>query len=198
MIQDITRIREELEGFKEIQFPYEFSSSDHIKYITLKGDKESFYPGGTYVSVGPNCITVKNTYKQWSIPLCKYTKEGHVKYKTRLFIHDSDKISGDEKDNKDNKHNKHNKHNHRTDINDIKERNDTIAFQQHIIEQLTNQLQTYRQQNEQLVECKQTYEELLQKNRFHLKQLSIDLRDKDEHIQKYKQVIQSAIDSRHT
>ena len=80
----------------------------------------------------------------------------------------------------------------------IKERNDTIAFQQHIIEQLTNQLQTYRQQNEQLVECKQTYEELLQKNRFHLKQLSIDLRDKDEHIQKYKQVIQSAIDSRQT
>jgi putative cell wall-binding protein len=183
MIQDITKIREELEGFTEIHYPYEFSSTDHIKYITLKGDKESFYPGGTYVSIGPNCITVKNSYKQWSLPLCKYTKEGHVQHKTRLFIRDKTP-SVDEKDVK------------KDDEKDNQK--DTIAFQQHIIEQMTHQLQTYQQQNEQLIECKQTYEELLQKNRYHVKQLSMDNKEKEEQLKKYKQVIQSAIDSRHT
>ena len=58
MIQDITRIREELEGYVEVKLPYEFAKDIHIKYLTLKKnhEDESFYPGGCYQGLGNNCI----------------------------------------------------------------------------------------------------------------------------------------------
>ena len=36
MIKDISIIRKELEGFEEVELPYDFSRGCTIKYITLK------------------------------------------------------------------------------------------------------------------------------------------------------------------
>ena len=52
---------------------------------------------------------------------------------------------------------------------------------------MTDKVKTLQQQNDQLIECKQTYEEMLQANRYTLKQLSIENRDKQTQIDKYKQ-----------
>ena len=40
MIKDISIIREELEGYEEVEFPYSFETDCSIKYITLKKKKE--------------------------------------------------------------------------------------------------------------------------------------------------------------
>ena len=183
MIQDISRIREELQGYTEVVYPYDFTNSHHIKYITLKGDTESFYPGGMYVSIGSNCIYVKNSYKRWGIPICKYDKDGNTTYKTRLFVLDTAESTG-EQISKDSK--------------DSKETKETLGFQQNIIDKMTDKVKTLQQQNDQLIECKQTYEEMLQTNRYTLKQLSIENREKQTQIDKYKQILQSAIGERHT
>ena len=177
MIQDISRIREDLQGYTEVVYPYDFTTSHHIKYITLKGDNESFYPGGMYVSIGSNCIYVKNSYKRWGIPICKYDKDGNTTYKTRLFVLDTAAESKETKDSKETK--------------------ETLEFQQNIIDKMTDKVKTLQQQNDQLIECKQSYEEMLQANRYTLKQLSIENRDKQTQIDKYKQILQSAIGDRH-
>ena len=60
MIQDIIKIREELDGFIEVEYPYEFQKGCLIKYITHKKnlEEESFYPGGSFISYGDNYIVV--------------------------------------------------------------------------------------------------------------------------------------------
>ena len=172
MIKDITRIHQELQGFNEIELPYEFPPQIHIKYITLKDDEESFYIGGTYQSMGHNCLFLKHKSKTWKVPLYVYTKQGKIRYTTRCFI--PDKINP----------------NQEISENDITELRDTVEYQQTIIERLTETLSEKEDLQKELISDKQTYEELLQQNRYHLKQLSLDIRDKDKEIQKYKQVIQ--------
>jgi len=175
MIQDITRIREELEGYVEVTLPYEFAKDIHIKYLTLKktqGD-ESFYPGGCYQGVGNNCIFMSNSYKRWSVPICYYTKDGQVRYHTRFFIPE-----------------------HPTDTNTASDTvsdtqtHETLRYQQEIIEKLVAEIKETRQARKGLLEEKQTYEEMLQKNRYRLKELSVENRDKDKQIQTYKDIIQ--------
>ena len=50
MIKDITIIREELNGFAEVEMPYDFPEDCHIKYITMKDNEESFSTGGKFCS----------------------------------------------------------------------------------------------------------------------------------------------------
>ena len=73
----------------------------------------------------------------------------------------------------------------------------STQIKQNIIDKMTDKVKTLQQQNDQLIECKQTYEEMLQANRYTLKQLSIENRDKQTQIDKYKQILQSAIGDRH-
>lgn len=172
MIQDITRIREELEGYVEVTMPYAFPEDIHIKYLTLKKnhEDESFYPGGCYQGLGNNCIFMKNSYKRWSVPICFYTKDGQVKYATRFFISETvaeAPVSDDS-----------------TDMNE------RLQYQQEIIEKLVKEIKESRHTMKTLLEDKQTYEEMLQKNRYHLKELSIENRDKDKQLKKYQDIIQ--------
>ena len=172
MIKDITKIHRELQGFHEIELPYEFPPQIHIKYITLKDEEESFYIGGMYQSMGHNCLFLKHKSKTWKVPLYLYTKQGQIRYTTRLFIPDkTDPHQGIQE-------------------TDIAELQATVDYQQTIIERLTETLKDKEDLQKELISDKQTYEELLQPNRYHLKQLSLDIRDKDKEIQKYKQVIQ--------
>ena len=66
MIKDISKIRKELDGYEEIELPYNFERGCHIKYITLKDDDESFYLGGSFQNLGNDCIILKNNSKSWS------------------------------------------------------------------------------------------------------------------------------------
>ena len=50
-------------------------------------------------------------------------------------------------------------------------------------------------QKKHLIHEKTEYEELLQQNRFNLKQISIESRDKDEKIKKYEEIIQKLANS---
>ena len=175
MIQDITRIREELEGYVEVTLPYEFAKDIHVKYLTLKKnhEDESFYPGGCYQGLGNNCIFMSNSYKRWSVPICYYTKDGQVRYQTRFFIpeHTTGSTTGSEA------------------VSDT-QTHETLRYQQEIIEKLVAEIKETRQMRKSLLEEKQTYEEMLQKNRYRLKELSVENRDKDKQIQTYKDIIQ--------
>ena len=175
MIQDITRIREELEGYVEVTLPYEFAKDIHIKYLTLKKNQgdESFYPGGCYQGVGNNCIFMSNSYKRWSVPICYYTKDGQVRYHTRFFIPEHPTET-----------------NTASDASSDTQTHETLRYQQEIIEKLVAEIKETRQARKGLLEEKQTYEEMLQKNRYRLKELSVENRDKDKQIHKYKDVIQ--------
>jgi hypothetical protein len=171
MIQDIHRIRQELQGFREVEMPYEFALATPIKYITLKDGDESFYVGGAYTGQGDNCLYVKNSYKQWKVPLRVYTKEGQVRYHTRLFIQEAPCEPC-------------------LNEAEVQELRETLENQQQIIEKLSQTLLEKDQGIQGLIEDKQTYEELLQQNRYHLKQLSVENKDKDTLIQKYKAILQ--------
>ena len=55
MIKDISKIREYLEGYVEVELPYEFIKGSHIQYITCEYDSEgniscdSFYPNCKFI-----------------------------------------------------------------------------------------------------------------------------------------------------
>ena len=169
MIKDISIIREELNNFIEIKMPYEFEKECHIKYITLKNGEESFYTGGNFLTYGNDCLLLKNKNRTWSVPMCFRNKDGSIKYESRFFI--PEKI--EEKCDKI-----------------VEELNDTINFQQSIIEKLTDQLKNIEIHRKQLIDTNQEYEELLQQNRYNLKELSIQSREKDKKILQYEEIIQ--------
>ena len=79
MIKDISIIRKELEGYEEIDLPYDFIKGCSIKYITLKKknkeEEESFYPGGEFISMGNDCIILKKGHRTWQVPCCKRNKD---------------------------------------------------------------------------------------------------------------------------
>ena len=182
MIQDIARIQEELEGYSEVTIPYEFPLGLHIKYITHKSrrgkggenkeDEESFFPGGEYTGKGDNCVFLKNSYKRWRVPLHVFTKDGQIRYTTRFFVPtntDNGPCQTSE---------------------EVSELYDTIRYQQEIIEKMAQEIHETRLINQSLQEDKQTYEEMLQKSRYQLKEMCVAGRDKDAQIETYQQIIQ--------
>ena len=169
MIKDISKIREELKDHIEIELPYDFKKNCNIKYITLKKEEESFYLGGNFISYGNDSILLKKNNRTWSVPTCYRNKDGSIKYKTRFFILENlEDIICDKK---------------------IKELDEIINFQKSIIEKLTEELKELEIHKKQLIDTVQEYEELLQQNRYHLKDLSIKLREKDEKLLKYEDII---------
>lgn len=178
MIKDISIIRKELEGFEEVELPYDFSRGCTIKYITLKKkngvEEESFYKGGEFVSLGNDCIMLKNKSRMWAVPTCKRNKDGSIKYSSRFFIQSEEEEKCDKQ---------------------VQELNETIQYQQNIIETLSQKLKDLEIIKHQLSKERQDYEELLQQNRFNLKQISIESRDKDEKIKKYEEIIQKLANS---
>ena len=83
---DIDVIRKELNNFVEVELPYKFTESDHIKYITLKGDDEQFYKGGKFVKYGNEKIILSNGGKQWSFKTKVRNNNNDVIYVSRIFI----------------------------------------------------------------------------------------------------------------
>lgn len=174
MIKDLNLIREELVGFIEIELPYDLQKGCHIKYITKKKDEESFFQGGKFNYFGNDCIFLETSGRKWSVPICKRNKNGSINYKSRFFI----KEDTDEKC-----------------IEDVKKLTETLEYQQSIIEKLSKKNNKLEKMQQKLIDEKRTYEELLQQNRFNLKELSVKSREKDEKITKYEEIIKKLANS---
>ena len=178
MIKDISIIRKELDGYEEVVLPYGFTKDCSIKYITLKNkdniEEESFYKGGGFISLGNDCIILKKKHRTWSVPICKRNKDGSIRYSTRFFVKSEEGEQCSQK---------------------VKELNEVIQYQQNIIEKLTEKLKDIELIKYQITEEKKTYEDLLQQNRFNLKHISIENREKDEKIKKYEDIIKKLANS---
>ena len=88
MSQDLTFIRNELKGFKDIDSPFDIKKGKCVKYITIKDGEEYFYTGGKYKRMGDNKIFLEA--KPVSCILKIKDKMGNVTYSTRLFTEDDE------------------------------------------------------------------------------------------------------------
>lgn len=178
MIKDLSIIRKELDGYEEVILPFEFTRGCTIKYITLKKknkeEEESFYTGGEFVNMGNDCVILKKGHRTWQVPCCKRNKDGSIRYSTRFFVKGEEEEKCDEK---------------------VEELKDIIKYQQNIIDKLGEKLKELELIKYKITEEKQNYEDLLQQNRFHLKELSIQCREKDEKIKKYEDIIKKLANS---
>jgi hypothetical protein len=117
MSQDLKYIKQCLESCEEIDSPYELTKNCDVQYITLKDHEEYFFEGGSYQKMGDNRIILKKNNQIINVPLEYLDKEGHVLYKTRLFMKKPELETSSEK-----------------------ELRKIIKSQQRIIEKLTEQL----------------------------------------------------------
>jgi len=86
MSKDITVIKEELKTCDEVTLPYEFEKDTWIKYITLRGEDEVFFKGGSYCSRGNGCIYLKNKSLKWPVKTHIKDDDGEIIYHPRFFI----------------------------------------------------------------------------------------------------------------
>ena len=86
MLKDINKIRKELEGYDEVELPFDFTKDTHIKYITLVDDEEAFFTGGKYVRLGMERIFLSNGGPTWSVPTKIRDNDSNVIYKSRIFV----------------------------------------------------------------------------------------------------------------
>jgi len=175
MIKDMTVIRKELDGYIEIELPYDLEKGCHIKYITKKKDEDSFYKGGKFNYYGNDCIYLETNSKKWCVPICKRNKDGTLNYKSRFFI----KEKQDENECKQ----------------ENKELSEIIKYQQSIIETMSEKLKRLEIIKTTITGEKREYEELLQQNRFNFKEVCIESREKDKTIKKYEEIIQKLANS---
>lgn len=85
MSQNITEIKQSLLNCEEVDSPFELIKGNTVKYITLQGEEEFFFEGGSYQSMGNNKIIIKEKGKRKIVPLTHIDKGGDILYKTRLF-----------------------------------------------------------------------------------------------------------------
>ena len=86
MLKDINKIRKELEGYDEVELPFEFPLGTHIKYITLVDNEEAFFTGGKYVKLGMDRIYLSTGGPSWSIPIKIRDDDSNVIYTSRFFV----------------------------------------------------------------------------------------------------------------
>jgi len=172
MSQDLSFIRTELMNYIEVTLPYQFKKDCPIKYITLKNDEECFYKGGKFIYEGNDSLLISNKSRDWPVPTCYRNKDGSIKYETRFFIPDKEEDIFTPPNEKE-----------------IQQLKDTIDYQQSIIEKVSNQVKEIELQKHSLQGNNNDYEELLQQNRYHLKELSIQLRENKKTIKKYEDII---------
>ena len=186
MIKDYELIREQLCGFVEVDMPdnksFDFPLHCDVKYIMMKDNDESFYPGGKFIRRCNDYIILKSDISQWSVPICNRDKNGTILYKSRFFVPENINIlSGGGKKKED---------------KETSELNKTIQFQQTIIDKLTARLKDIEIQKYNLVETNENYEELLQNSRFKLKELALELKEKTNKINHYEELIPKIYNSR--
>ena len=169
MIKDIQKIREELVGFAEVSADYDFPRNILVKYLTIKDGEEGFCKGGGFKCRGNNSLILQNNMTTWPALICHMNKDASVYFTTRFFIPENEESE---------------------DKKLMKEFKDTIQNQQGIIETMTETIKTLEMQKNQISSDKTDYEKLLEQNRHHLKDLSLQLRESQAQNEQYKDIIQ--------
>ena len=114
-------------------------------------------------------LLITNKVRTWAVPTCLRNKDGTIHYESRFFIPEIEEEVVDK---------------------ETKKLHETIEFQQSVIEKLTDQLKESELQKKYIQNDKTEYEELLQQNRYHLKDLSIQLRETNAKVVHYENIIQ--------
>ena len=99
-MDDIVKIKEELNSHLKVELPYTFERDTHIKYLTLKDNDELFYRGGKFCYQKGNNIHLTNCGRKWVVPINFYDSDGEITYTTTFFIRDEDITEDSSKDNK--------------------------------------------------------------------------------------------------
>ena len=118
MITDINRIKEELKGFSQIEFPYNINKGCLVKYLTIKDNNEFFYLGGNFIRFGNDSIILTKANQTWSIPKYIKDKSGNILYRSKFFVLNDDSVESKE----------------------VKELKSIIKTQQNIIDKLAERL----------------------------------------------------------
>jgi hypothetical protein len=118
MITDIKKIKEELKGFSQIEFPYNINQGCLVKYLTIKDNNEFFYLGGNFVRFGNDQLVLTKSNQTWSVKKFIKDKEGNILYRSKFFVPDDDSVES----------------------KDVKELKSIIKTQQNIIDKLAERL----------------------------------------------------------
>tara|TARA_B000000460_G_C21378572_1_gene332799 strand:- start:251 stop:619 length:369 start_codon:yes stop_codon:yes gene_type:complete len=118
MITDINRIKEELKGFSQIEFPYNINKGCLVKYLTIKDNNEYFYLGGYFLRYGNDSLILNRSNQTWAVPKYIKDKKGNILYRSKFFIPNDESV----------------------DSKEVKELKSIIVAQQKIIEKLTERL----------------------------------------------------------
>ena len=140
MSQELSTIKKEFPGFKEVDPAFDLKIGKLVKYITIKNGEEFFYSGGNYKRMGDNKI-----YLDASPPSCILDvkdKMGNITYSTRLFTEDEEL---------------------ETCNKDKKEYDKIIKTQQRIIETMTEKIKTNSDIINEINEKNKKYEEIIKK-----------------------------------
>ena len=187
MIKDVALIRKQLEGFSEVEMPYDFKKDCIIQYITKHVcddiESEYFSTGGKFIRRCNDILILEINGNNKIVSICKRDKRGSIVYQSRFFIEEDDKVHMNGGGSP------------RSKQSDKKE-NDIIKYQQSIIDKLTEKIKDVELAKQELHETITTYEDLLQEGRFKLKDLSIELRDKTKKIEHYEELIPKLYASR--
>ena len=183
MIKDISKIREYLEGYVEVELPYEFNKGESIQYITCEYDSEgniscdTFFPNCKFIRRLNDIIMLESNTLIKRVPICKRDKEGNIIYQSRFFIkEENDELKECE--------------------NDKNELLKTIEYQQSIIEKCGERIKTLELDKHETYDKISTYEDLLQQGRYKLKELSIENRELKSKIDHYEELIPKLYNSR--
>ena len=191
MIKDLTKIRELLRDYVEVEMPYDFNKGCDIQYVTCDLDnagnidinKESFYPKCKFIRRCNDILIVDFNGQPKNVQIYRRDKIGNIIYKSRFFILDNNsnlnQIGGGSQG--------------KEDLKDLK---DTIEYQQSIIEKLTERVKHVEIEKHEVQEKISTYEELLQEGRYKLKQMSLELKEKSEKLDHYEELIPKLYNSR--
>ena len=183
MIKDISKIREYLDGYVEVELPYEFIKDTKIQYITCDYDSEgniscdSFFPNCKFLRRCNDIILLESNTLIKRVPIYKRDKEGNITYQSRFFIPEE-------------------KEDLKECENDKSELLKTIEYQQNIIEKLIERVKILELDKHEIQEQTSTYEELLQEGRYKLKGLSIENRELKDKINQYEELIPKLYNSR--
>lgn len=169
MIKDITKIKEHLIGFVEVSSEHVFLRGDHVSYIKLKGADESFYPGGEFQGKGDNCVFLAKKGSRWKVPLSERHPDGSEKYRCRFFVKQVDQPIASE---------------------DVRELNQTIQYQQGIIDKLGETLKQLEFQKHELSGQLSECQDLLCQTRGNLGEAIRRLREKEGLVANYHDLIQ--------
>jgi hypothetical protein len=158
MIKDKEIIQKELTNHVEISFPFELPQNIHIKYITYKNNSEYFFKGGKFINKINDSIKLQNNGRSWNVPINIRNKEGEIIYKSRFFIGENSLNDSD------------------NDNNNNDELMNTIIYQQSIIDKLLKNKKELEKKNDYLEDNNKNYELLLQKHKYKIKEMTIELK----------------------